>query len=83
LENGPSEIEQICRSLNAIAAELKNCPFFELIQRFSSKTISITNNNNKKKQQNTIKVSILKGIPKYYNGILVVSIFSFAHFSNS
>ena len=44
-----------------------------------------TTNSNKNiiKQQNTIKVNILKAIPKYYNGVLLVSTFSFAHFSDT
>ena len=41
-----------------------------------------TFNNNNSKQQNTIKVSTLKAIPKYHNGVSVVSTFYFARFSH-
>ena len=65
------------RFLKAIAKQLKNCPF-GVNTTTELKTIKTTNN----KQTNKIKVSTLKAIPKYYNEILVVSTFCFAHFSN-
>ena len=37
----------------------------------------------KQQQQNSITVNIRKAIPKYYNGVFVVSTFSFAHFLNT
>jgi hypothetical protein len=47
-----------------------------LTPRLSSKTIKSA-----KKQQN--KISTLKAVPKYYNGVVVISTFYFAHFSNT
>jgi hypothetical protein len=44
------------------------------------KTVTPTNN---KKQQNTVKGNTLKAFPKYYNEDIVVSTFSFVHFSNT
>jgi hypothetical protein len=35
------------------------------------------------KQEKSLKVNTLKGIPKYYCGVLVVSTFSFARLSNN
>jgi competence protein ComGF len=54
----------------------KNCPFSVKVA-VELKTIKTANNNNK--QQNTIKVNTSKAISKYYNGVLILSTFSFAH----
>ena len=61
----------VYRLLNAVVAQLKNCPF-EVNTTIKLKTIT-TNDNNK--QQNTVQVNILKGIPKYKNGDIAVNNF--------
>jgi hypothetical protein len=51
-------------SLNATAAQLKNCPFRvnTIIELKTVTNTSSSNNNNK--QQNTIKVNTLRAVPK-------------------
>jgi hypothetical protein len=51
----------VCRSLNAIVTQLKNCPFC-VNTTIELKTIKTTNNN---KQKNSSKVNTYKAILKY------------------
>jgi hypothetical protein len=55
--------------MNAIVAQIKNCPI-SVNTTTELKTITTINNNN-----NKIKVNILKVILQYFNGVLVVNIF--------